>query len=125
MKGSSHKHDLSFLIGRDLDCICIEHGQLQLLFHAPVSNLRGVGIAVQSRVIHQGKSGTMEWDCNKPVTAFCSLLMLLRAPLARVTGLPDGTLKLQFANDESVTILTSARNEHSYQVWDGDAVTVF
>ncbi len=120
----SHRHDLSFLIGRDLDCICIEQGQLQLLFHAPVSNLRGVGIAIRSKMIHQAKSGTTEWDCDKPLPASCSLLMLLRAPLARVAGMPNGALKLEFTNDETITILASDRNGESYRIWDGNNVIV-
>jgi hypothetical protein len=123
MHGLPHPPDPSFLIGRDLDGICFERNQLHFQFHAPLSNLKGTGICVQSKVIHHAKHGVVEWDCGEQLTGSCSLLLLLRMTVVRV-GWPDGSLKLEFSNEETVTILYSNAKAESYRIWDGDTVIV-
>lgn len=123
MHGLPHHPDLSFLIGRDLDGICFERGKLHFQFHAPLSNLKGTGICVSSKVIHHAKYGVIEWDCSRPLISSCSLLLLLRAIVVRV-GMPDGNLKLEFSNEETITILYNNSKTESYRIWDGDAIIV-
>jgi hypothetical protein len=123
MHGLPHHPDLSFLIGRDLDGICFERGKLHFQFHAPLSNLKGTGICVQSKVIHHAKHGVVEWDCSKPLIGSCSLLLLLRTTVVGV-GWPDGNVKLEFSNEEIVTILYSNEKTESYRIWDGDTIIV-
>ena len=123
MHGLPHDTDLSFLIGRDLDGICFERGQLHFQFHAPLSNLKGTGICVRTKVIHHAKHGVVEWDCSRPLIGSCSLLLLLRTTVVRV-GWPDGSLKLEFSNQEIVTIVYSYAKTDSYRIWDGDTIIV-
>lgn len=123
MHGLRHHPDLSFLIGRDLDSICFERNQLLFQFHAPLSNLKGTGICVRSKVLHHAKQGVVEWDCSKPLIGSCSLLLLLRTTVVRV-GWPDGSLKMELSNEETVTILYSNAKAESYRIWDGDTVIV-
>ncbi len=125
MPSLPYNTDLSSLSGRDLDQICFEQGSISLHFHAQMSNPKGTGISVRSKVIHHTKNNVTEWDCSKPFAAHCSLLMLLRATLSRVTGMPNRSLKLEFVNDEIVTILSSDdHEEESYRIWDGDTLIV-
>ncbi len=123
MHGLPHHPDPSFLIGRDLDGICFERGKLHFQFHAPLSNLKGTGICVQSKVIHHAKHGVIEWDCSKPLLGSCSLLLLLRTTIVHVEW-PGGNLKLEFSNEEIVTVLYSNANTESYRIWDEDTIIV-
>lgn len=124
MYGLPQDTDLSFLIRRDLDCICIERGQLHLQFTAPLSNLKGTGICVRSRVIHHAQHGKVEWDCSKPLTGSCSLLLLLRVTVICVSETADGSLNLKFSNGGIVTILDSNFDTESYRIWDENSVIV-
>jgi hypothetical protein len=124
MHGLPHDTDLSFLIGRDLDGICFERGQIHFQFHAPLSNLKGTGICVRSQVVHHAKHGVVEWDCSRPLMDSCSLLLLLRTTVVRAAGMPDGSLKLEFSNEEVATILLGNQKEESYRIWDGDITIV-
>lgn len=124
MHGLPQDADLSFLIGRDLDSIGFERGQLHFLFHAPLSNKKGTGISVRSRVIHYAKHAMTEWNCNEPLSTSCSLLLLLRSAVVCAAVMPDGGLKLEFSNKELVTIVDGNANTESYRIWDGDTLIV-
>ena len=124
MLSFSNQTDLSFLNGRELDGICFERGQVHFQFQAPLSNLKGTGIRVCSKVIHHAKHGVVEWDCSRSLTGSCSLLLLLRKTVIRAAGIPDGSLKLEFSNGEVVTISGGNQKGESYVIWDGDTIIV-
>ncbi len=124
MHGLTQDTDLSFLIGRELDCIGFERGQLHFLFHSPLPNEKGTGISVRSRVIHHAKHGMTEWDCSEPLATSCSLLLLLRTAVVCATGMPDGGLKLEFSNKELAIIVDGNANAESYRIWDEDRLIV-
>ena len=124
MHGLPHDTDLSFLAGRYLDGVCFEQGRLSLFFEASLLNKKGTDIYVQSKVIHHSKNGVIEWDCTKTLADSCSLLMLFRITILRGAGMPDGTLKLEFSNEEVVTIPVGNQKEESYRICDGDTIIV-
>lgn len=116
--------DLSFLTGRYVDGVCFERGRLSLFLEASVQNEKGIEIYVQSKVTHHSKRGVIEWDCTQPMAAACSLLLLFKVTILRGVGLPDGSLKLEFSNEETVTIRDSTAKTESYRIWDGDTAIV-
>jgi hypothetical protein len=124
MHGLPNHTDLSFLNGRDLDGICFERGQLHFRFHAPLSNLKGTGICVRSKVIHHAKHGVVEWDCSRPLIGSCRLLLLLRTTIICAVGMLDGRLKLELSNGEVVTVPVGNQKKESYRIWDGETIIV-
>lgn len=124
MDSLPHRTDISFLSGKDLDQVCFEQGSLSLQFYAPMSNRKGTGICVQSKIVHRSNKSVFEWDCAKTLGSFCSLLMLLRSTVTRAVGRPDGALELEFSNGDLVTIPGGIHKKESYRVWDGETVIV-
>ena len=123
MYGLKSDVDLSFFVGRELTSVEVAPFNVQLNFDGPVLSpgvQSLVSIAVQSRVEHSSKGIVREWDGKKnvPISA-ASLLGLIGSAVVSVQGELDGTLTLEFANGDVVTVFDHEGYE-AYQIFNGD-----
>ncbi len=120
MYGLPENIDLSFLVGKELQSVCVGFCTIQLHFDG-----KNTGISVTGRFIHRMGSKTFKWDGDTPhakkmTSAAASIFCLLGTTIVSVKGERDGTLQLLFSNKNEVTLYDDTPMYEAYQVWNED-----
>jgi hypothetical protein len=120
MYGLPEDIDLSFLVGKELQQVCVAFCTIQLHFDG-----KNTGIGIEGRFTHRSESNIFEWDSdiphpNKMTSAAASIFSLLGTSIISVKGERDGTLQLIFSNKDEVTLHDDTPMYEAYQIWNGD-----
>ncbi|MDH5741120.1 MAG: hypothetical protein OEY77_12415 [Nitrospira sp.] len=98
MHGLPENIDLSFLIGKELQSVCVGFCTVQLHFDG-----KNTGISVEGRFTHQVGPKIFQWESDIPhskkmTSAAASIFGLLGTSIISVKSERDGTLRLTFSN---------------------------
>lgn len=119
MYGLSKDIDLSFLVGKELQSVCVAFCTVQLHFDG------NTGIGVEGRFAHQVGTKTFEWNSDIPHTkkmtsAAASVFGLLATSIVSVKVKRDGTLRLSFSNKNELTLYDETPMYQAYRIWNND-----
>ena len=125
MYGLPENIDFSFLVGKELQPVCVAFCTVQLHFDG-----KNTGIGIEGRFTHRTGSKTYEWDSDihhsrKMTSAAASIFSLLGTSIVSVKAKRDGTLRLIFSNKHEVTLYDDTSTYEAYQIWnDNDPLIV-
>lgn len=117
MYGLPVETDLSFLRSAALIQVCIGENETILNLHPRISIMIASSVQI---VLPSGPPSTLE----DPKLIGPAMLPLLGSPIAEVSIVPPGTLRLIWSSGHILDILDSWKEFESYTVTNGDTVIV-
>ncbi len=122
MYGLSPDIDLTFLRGMELAKVCVSPVQVQFHFRQLGTTNSDTGISAEIGYTHRHNGEEDEWSFERhmPISASCSVLLLIGAFVVGVKGESDGTLEIEFSNGDSLTFLDETTMYEAYHIWHGN-----
>jgi hypothetical protein len=116
---NSKDTDLSFLLYKEVQQVCIGLYQVILNFDSDVS------ISVECRVAHHlGEDGKVEEWSPSGSASRSSLPLLLGSRISDVTVVGRGTLRIVFSNRNTLLLYDESDEHESYQISYGGRLIV-
>jgi hypothetical protein len=117
MYGLSKDVDLAFLKGKELHQVCTGANEVILHFDDYIA------ITIMSECDYKSKIGEIVRIERYP-TSSSLICQLLGSSITEAQGKDDGTLVLEFANGDALTLYDDSKEYESYQIKHGEQLIV-
>jgi len=110
--------DLSFLVHKVLEQVCIGQNEAILRFGDDVS------ITIESDMSHASSAGEVTAIYKTIAPSAPMLVSLINCSIEKASAIPPGTLRLEFSNGDRLEIHDAHSAYESYQITHGDKIIV-
>lgn len=104
--------DLSFLLGQELQQVCIGR-------HQAILNFCNGSVSIETDIAHKSRLGESTAVYKTIMASAPMLVSFLNCTIANVGIKPPGTLVLEFSNGEALEIYDGNAEYESYQIRHG------